>query len=151
MAAMKTWTVLLLFGLMLTACGSGSTPTMQTNSQPAAPPPPRKGPDENAALDTIAKINDAQSTYFKVNRRYALTYDELIEAHLLMSEPPAAQTGYEFKLHPAADAQTYKLSVIPAGGYIARRPARHFFTDQTAVIHAEDGKDATADSPKLAK
>jgi len=149
MAAMKTWIALLLFGLILTACGSGSTPTMQTNSQPAAaPPPPRKGPDETAALDAIGKINAAQSTYFKVNRRYALSYDELIEAHLLMNEPTAAQTGYEFKLRPAADAQTYKLSVGPA---VAFAPARHFFTDQTGVVHAEDGKDATADSPKLTK
>jgi hypothetical protein len=117
-------------------------PTPATNSSPAT----SRVPDEAAALDAIAKINGAQATYFKLNRRYALTYEELVEAHLLTGEPTTAQTGYEFKLRPAADAQTYKLSITPAASTPA---ARHFFTDQSAVIRAEQGKDASSDSPKL--
>ena len=145
MAAVKTCTALLIFGMMLTACGGNTTPTMQTNT-PAAAAAPAKAPDESAALDAIKKINDAQSTYFKINRRYALSYDELLEGHFLNSEPTAAQTGYEFKLRPAADAQAYTLAAVPAAPSAA---ARHFFTDQTGVIHAETGKDATAGSPKI--
>lgn len=120
---------------------------MQSKAQPAAgQPAPAKAPDENAALDAIAKINEAQSNYFKRNHRYALTLDELIEGRLLNSEPTTAQTGYEFKLRPAADAQTYKLSAAPAA---SSPTARHFFTDESGVVHAEDGKDATAGSPKI--
>jgi len=117
------------------------------NTQPAATPSasPGKAPDQGAALDAIAKINAAQAVYFQRNRRYALTYEELVEPHLLDSEPSAAQTGYEFKLRPAADAQAYRLSVVPV---VSAPAARYFFTDQTAVVRAEDGREATDKSPK---
>ena len=134
--------------MTLAGCG-GNTPPTQTGGNTAVAAGQvsnAKAPDENAALDAIAKINEAQSTYFKRYRRYALTFDELLEAHLLKSEPTAAQTGYDFNLRPAADAQTYKLSVTPA----APSPTpRHFFTDQSNAVHAESGKDATPDSPKI--
>jgi hypothetical protein len=102
--------------------------------------------DESAALDAIAKINDAQANYFRRNRRYALTFDELVDAHLINSAPAAAQSGYDFNLRPSADAQTYKLSVSPT----APSPTvRHFLTDESGAIHAETGRDATPDSPKI--
>ena len=134
-----TAAALLLLLILLPACSGNNSSTPANNPATAAVKPA----DENAALETIMKINDAQLNYFKRNRRYALTFDELVEAHLLNSEP-AAETGYEFKLRPAADAQTYKLSVTPAA---SASNARHFFTDQTGVVHAETGKDATAESP----
>jgi hypothetical protein len=105
-----------------------------------------KAPDETAALDAIAKISDAQTNYFRRNRRYALTFDELIEAHLLNIAPDTAQTGYDFSLRPSADAQTYKLTVNPAASVPT---ARHFFSDESGTVHAETGKDASADSPKV--
>jgi len=105
-----------------------------------------KAPDESAALDAIAKINDAESNYFRRNRRYALTFDELVDAHLLDSAPASAQTGYDFSLRPSADAQTYSLSVNPT----APTPSsRHFFTDNSGAVRAEAGRDATAESPKI--
>lgn len=105
-----------------------------------------KAPDESAALDAIAKINAAESNYFRRNRRYALTIDELVDAHLLDSAPASAQTGYDFSLRPSADAQMYSLSVNPT----APTPsARHFFTDNSGAVRAEAGRDATADSPKV--
>jgi hypothetical protein len=147
MTAVKTYIPLLMIGLILTGCGGETTPTMQ-KATPAAQPAsaPARPPDENAAGDAVRKVIEAQSTYFKVNRRYALTFDELIEARMLTSEPSAAQSGYDFKLRPAADARTYKLSVVPSDSKAAAT-ARHFFTDQTGVIHADTGKEATADSP----
>lgn len=122
---------------------------MQSSANQAAPATPSssaKPPDETAALDTIAKINDAESNYFKRNRRYAITFDELVEAHLLNSLPAASDTGYDFNLRPSADAQTYKLAVNPASSAPA---VRHFFTDESGAVHAEAGRDATADSPKI--
>ena len=121
---------------------------MQTNAPQTAPAaqPATKAPNESAALNAIAKINDAESSYFRRNRRYALTFDELVEAHLLNSVPASAQTGYDFTLRPSADAQTYKLAVNPA----APSPtARHFFSDESGTVRAEAGRDATADSPKI--
>jgi len=131
---------LLLF--LLAACSGNTTSTTQTATNSAA----IKAPDENAALDAVRKVSEAQATHFKVNRRYALSFDELVEAHLLGREPSAAETGYEFKLRPAADAQTYRLSAAPAGNAAS---ARSFFVDQTGAIRAEAGKEANADSPEV--
>ena len=147
--AVKTSIALLFMGIALTACGGDTTPKMQTETKSAGSSTASqaaKAPDENAVLDALRKINEAQSTYFKLNRRYALTFEELVEAHLLSSEPSVAQTGYEFKLRPAADAQTYKISAPPSD---SSATARHFFTDEKGVIHAESGKDASADSPAV--
>jgi hypothetical protein len=147
MPGMKTRLVLLILGLVLAAC-SGESPTMQSkSSSPAsASLDPARPPDENAALAEIRQTNNAQTTYFKVNRRYALTYDELIESRLLKSAP-SAQTGYDFKLRPAADAQTYRLSVVPSASGAAT--ARQFFSDQTGIIRAATGKEATPDSAEV--
>ena len=148
MAAVKTRIALLVIGIILAACTSEPVPTMQSKSAAgAAATPAAKPADEAAALDAVRKTVEAQSTYFKLNRRYALTYDELTEARLLKSEPSAAETGYDFKLRPAADAQTYKLSVVPADS--ASTTARRFFADQTGVLRAETGKDASAESPEV--
>src|SRR5262245_27562499 len=145
MAAVKTLQILLVLGLVLTGC-SNDAPTMKTGVK-TPPTATSKPPDANAALDALRKINDAQSTYFKVNRRFALTFDELVEARLLRSEPSAVETGYDFKLRPAADAQTFKLSVIPANA--STTAARYLFMDQTGVIRAENGKEATVESTSL--
>lgn len=138
---------------ILGGCGSSNSsnpaPTMQSSANQASTgtrSAGAKAADETAALDTIAKINDAESNYFKRNRRYAITFDELVDAHLLNNAPGPADTGYDFNLRPAADAQTYKLAVNPA----APTPTvRHFFTDESGAVHAEAGRDATPDSPKI--
>jgi len=131
--------------LVLASCGGNTTPVASSGSNTTTPAAV-KAADEKAALDAIAKINEAQSTYFKRNRRYALTLDELADAHLIKGVPTAAETGYDFTVHPAADAQTYKMTANPV---VASSTARHFFTDQSGAVHAENGKDATADSPKI--
>jgi hypothetical protein len=144
---MKNGLTLLIMGILLGACSSPA-PTTQSNAPAAsASPTATKPADETSALDAIRKTTEAQATYFKINRRYALNYEELVEAHLLTSEPSAGQTGYDFKLRPAADAQTYKLSVAPADS--GASAGRRFFADQTGVIHAETDKDASVESPTL--
>jgi hypothetical protein len=140
------WTAVVI---TLAGCAGSPAPTTQSGDKAAVSGvqvSSAKAPDENAALDAIAKVNGAQSTYFKLNRRYALTFDELIEAHLLKSEPTAAEAGYDFTLRPAADAQTYKLTAVPS---TPSPTHRHFLTDQSGTVHAETGKDATLDSPKV--
>jgi hypothetical protein len=129
----KTWIALVISLMLFHGCSGEPTPKT-------------KAADENAALDAVHKIIEAQATHFKMNRRYALTVEELTQARLLTNEPSAAQTGYDFRLRPAADAQTYKLLVDPGD---SSATARHFFTDQTGVIHAETGKEATPESPSL--
>jgi hypothetical protein len=142
----KTWFLVSVLGVLLTACGGGQPATQTGGPTASKSPASTAAADENAALDALRKVNDAQSTYFKVNRRYAITLDELIEIHFLKAEPSAA--GYDFRLRPAADAQSYRLFAAPkASGSAAA--ARYLFTDQTGTIRAESGKEATAESPAV--
>ena len=135
---------LLIWGLLLSACGAETNPSAPASSPAAA----TKAPDEAATLNAIRSISEAQATYFTINRRYALTLDELLESRLLSSAPSSAETGYEFKLRPAADVQTYKLSVVPSSPNTTAA-VRYFFTDQTRVLREETGKEATAGSPPV--
>ena len=80
------------------------------------------------------------------NRRYALEYDELISQFFLNEEPTVAKTGYQIRLRPAPDAGSYTITATPAD---TASPARRFFTDQTGVIRAEAGRDATAASAEI--
>jgi hypothetical protein len=136
----STWIALAMM-FLLAACG-GDTPATQTTAPGAAEP--SKAPDEKAAISALMKISEAQSVYFARNRRYALAFDELVEARDLDAEPTAAETGYEFRIRPAADAQTYTVSATPAS---SAAPTQHFFTDKTGVIHGEANGPANAQSP----
>jgi hypothetical protein len=137
----KTLIALIITGIVLSACGS-STPTTPSTPQTAASPVAK--PDETAAVDWIKKTTEAEGTFFKQNRRYAIEFQELIEARLLDKEPSA--TGYKFNLRPTPDASAYKLSVVPAE---PNASARYFFTDKSGMIRMETGKDATVDSPPI--
>lgn len=143
---MKT-AILILVTVLVAGCGGGGGE--KSGTTPAATPAPTaKAPDETSILAAIGEFNQAQSYYFKRNRRYALGYEDLLEARDLKSEPTAAETGYNLRIRPAANAQTYTLAAVPAS---PSGTARHFFTDQTGVVRAEQGKDATVQSPAIDK
>ena len=135
----------LAFLIVMVLAGCGGQPPVQQEA-PATPPPapPQKAPDEPAALAAIADVNAAQKTYIARYRRYALTYDELTEVLFLKEEPTVQKTGYDIKLRPAADAASYIVLGIPSA---PSSTARHFFSNQTGVIRAEQGKDANVQSP----
>jgi hypothetical protein len=129
--------------------GCGEQPQVQQKTEVRVrqvPDTRQKGPDEIAAVAAISDVNAAQKTYFARNRRYALTYEELTEAHFLKEEPTLQKTGYDIKLRPAADAASYTVLAIPS---TSTPGARHFFSDQTGTIRAEEGKDANAQSPAI--
>jgi hypothetical protein len=103
-----------------------------------------KAPDEAAAVAALKEIIRAQEDFIRRTRRYAQTFDELIVQHLLSAEPTVEATGYSFLLRPSPDAVSYTVIATPSAP-----EARHFFTDQTGVIHAESGKPATTTSPEM--
>jgi hypothetical protein len=137
--------IVVLVALIMSGCGR-QPPEQQQTGATEVRPATYKAPDESAALAAIAAVNDAQKNYMHRNRRYALTYDELVEAHFLKEEPTVQQTGYEIKLRPAADAGSYTVVAIPSAATVT---SRHFFSDQTGVIRAEQSKDANAQSPAV--
>ena len=142
MPRMKLLTSLALALALLMACSSA--PATETNTADTAAPATPNPADEEATLTTLSAINKAQADFFIRSRRYALTYDELIEALFLQAEPSADTLGYDVRLRPAADAGRYTVIATPVSG---SPTTRHFFTDQTGEIRAEEGKDATAASP----
>ena len=144
---MKNAIVVCLILFLASACSnSPENKTASTGNAPAAATPAAKAPDEAAALRAMGDVNKAQADYFKRNRRYALTYEELVESHNLPAEPSSDNTGYTFRLRPAPDAASYSMTAVP----ITPSPTtRYFFTDQSGTIRAEPGKEATSASPAI--
>jgi len=134
--------------MILGGCG-GQPAARQATEVRQAPATSREAPDEIAAVAAISDVNTGQKTYFARNRGYALTYEELIEARFLKEEPTVQNTGYDIKLRPAADAATYTVVGIPSPPTASSPGARHFFSDQTGIIRAEERKDANAQSPAI--
>ena len=131
MPLLRAALVLSLIAALLVSCSS-ETPK----------PPNAKPPDESAAIAALKDLNRAQADFIRRTRRYAQRTEELIADHLLTAEPSAA--GYTLSMFPSADAVSYTARATPA-----QPAARHFFTDQTGVIRAENGKPATAESPEI--
>ena len=138
---------ILTISIVMILAGCGGEPAPQRETAATQPPAaPQKAPDEPAALAAIAEVNAAQKIHLARYRRYAITYEELIDVLFLKEEPAVQKTGYDIKLRPAADAASYTVLAIPAAPSPA---ARHFFSDQTGAIRAEEGKDANVQSPVI--
>ena len=129
--------------LFLALCGCNNAPAPEPANSGAAAAKPA---DENAAIRVLGEINQAQADYMKRNRRYALTYEELIESHLMQQEPSQDATGYAIRLRPTADAATYRVSAAPVTPTAA---SRYFYTDHTGIIRGETGQEAGAGSPEI--
>ena len=141
------WLSLTLAFLMTAGCAQ--LPSSPESDQTESPlPASQTAPDENAALASIAEVNSAQNQFFARNRRYALTYDELVEALFLTEEPATARTGYDMNLRPSPDAVRYSITAIAA---MPGPSTRYFFSDQTGDIRAETGREAGAQSPRISE
>jgi hypothetical protein len=137
---MKRICMLLILGL----AGCSEAPKSST---PAAAQPTMSQPaDDAGAVKTLREINTAQANYQHRTRRFALSFDELVEAHLLNQDPAKSISGYEISLHPSADAESYTLAATPT---TPGTNAKYFFSDKSGVIRVEQGKDAGAASPPI--
>src|SRR5688572_33114611 len=133
MRIMKTLIALLTLAVLF-ACSSENKPA----------PPPSKAPDELAAIEAIRQVTEAQTNFIRRTRRYAQTFEELINEKLLNAEPKKADTGYDFLLLPSPDAVHYSVTATPSAA-----GARYFFADDTGVVRVEKDKAATSASPEL--
>ena len=131
--------------IVMVLLGFGCSSSPEKNNSTAATPA-SKPADEAAAIRTLGLINQAQADYLHRKRRYALSYDELVEAHILNEEPSKSAAGYEINLHPSADAESYTLVAVPTS---PAANVRYFYTDKTGIIRAEQGKEATSASPPI--
>ena len=136
--------IVVALAVLLGGCGTAEPPPSEATVQSAAPAPP--SPDEDAAIETLLRMNEAESGFFQRNRRYALDTGELRQALFLSAEPSQEATGYEFRLRPSPDAARYTITAIPLA---PSATTRYFFTDQSGVIRSAQGGDATATSPAI--
>jgi len=142
---LKTTLLVVLATILLMGCGRSSPEKPAPAAQAATPAPVAKVPEdaERQAVAWIRKINTAQSDFFRKNRRYALTSEDLVDARLLLEEPQSTEIGYEIKLRPTAAADKYTILATPVA---AISDKRHFYSDMTGKIRSELGRDATAES-----
>ena len=139
---MKPTTCILFLLLALVSCSEAPKTETPASSQPSMSKPA----DDAGAVQTLKDINAAQANYQHRTRRYALSFDELVDQHLLTQDPSKGVSGYEISLHPSADAESYTIVANPES---SGANAKHFFTDKSGVIRVEQGKDASASSPPI--
>ena len=137
---MKRVCILLLSGLV--SCSEAP----KTITPAAAQPSMSRPADDAGAVQNLREINTAQANYQHRTRRFALSFEELVEAHLLNQDPSKSVSGYEISLHPSADAESYTLTATPT---MAGANTRYFFSDKSGVIRVEQGKDANAASSPI--
>jgi len=134
----------LVLVVLLTLAGCTNAPADKSGPTTVQIPTPKA--DDTAAVKALKEVYLGQELYLQRNRRYALTFDELVESHILQQDPSKSAGGYEISLHPAADAESYTLAATPVSPSAS---ARYFFTDKTGVIRAEQGKEATSSSSPI--
>jgi hypothetical protein len=157
--------VLIILLLIATAIWAGATaqePAAQppVAQQPAPPQPPAityqpKFPGDPAhsepealALAYMRVVIRAQNLYKKRHDHYATSLPELAGTGSLTKRMARStdRGDYTVDFHSKNKGESYTLSMIPKQ-YDALH--RAFFADEDGVMHAEDGKPATEDSPKV--
>ena len=117
----------------------------QTTYQPKFPGDPARSDSEAAALGYMRTLLRAQHTYKRKNGQYASSLTQLVHTGTFTKRMTNLQQGdYSVSFRPHKDG--FDLLLTPK-----QQDAQHrsFFAKEDGVIHAEEDKPATADSPKL--
>src|SRR5215831_2819300 len=133
--------VIVVLLLMVCGCSAPSEKNAPTTVQI-----PSKPPDDAAAVQALHDINTAQAAYLQRNRRYALSYDELMDSHFLTLDPSKSASGYDINMHPSADAESYTAVAAPLS---RGAEVKSFYTDKSGIIRVERGKEATSSSSPI--
>lgn len=141
----------------------GSRPEMpaQTSGQEAAsqqPPPstykpkfpgdPARSDDEALALAYMRVVIRAQNLYKKRHNKYAPTLADLAGTGSFTKRMARTtdRGNYTAEFHSKNKGESYTIAMLPK-----QFDAQHraFFADEDGVMHAEEGKPATEESPKI--
>ena len=128
-------------------CGCASEPASPSGGTAAEPASAETtAADEDGALEAVQEIVAAQAVFLTMNRRYALTVEELVGAITLEDDPTERDTGYTIRMRGTPAADGYRITAEPPDGAVDKRS---FFADASGVIRSELGQPAGADSPAL--
>jgi hypothetical protein len=101
--------------------------------------------DETVSLGYMHTVAYSQRQYKKKYEHYATTLAELVHTGSFTKRMAATDRGaYTVEFHGKPDA--YSLTMVPKQ---FDSEHRSFYADETAKIHVEEDKPATAESPPL--
>ena len=135
---------------------SAQTPGQEPASQqppastykPKFPGDPARSDDEALALAYMRVVIRAQNLYKKRHDKYAPTLADLAGTGSFTKRMARTtdRGNYTVEFHSKNKGESYTIAMIPKQ-YDAEH--RGFFADEDAVMHAEEGKPATEESPKI--
>jgi hypothetical protein len=138
-----SWIAMVTLGTMLLA----GTPRLaaQSTYQPKFKGDPAHSDSEAVALGYIRTLERAQNSYKSHNGKYASSLMDLVHVGSFTRRMAEPQHGdYTVNFHPRKDG--YELTMTPK-----QQDADHrsFYVNEKGVIHADDQKPATEDSPAV--
>ncbi len=116
--------------------------------QPQFPGDPAHSEPEALALAYMRVVIRAQNIYKKRHQHYATSLPELAGTGSFTKRMARStdRGDYTVEFHSKNKGESYTLAMIPKQ-YDAQH--RAFFASDDSVMHAEEGKPATEDSPKI--
>jgi len=117
----------------------------QTPYQPKFKGDPARSDSEANALGYMRTVIRAQRVYNRKNQKYASSLAQLVHTGSFtrrMTEPH--QGDYTVSFHSHKDG--YELVLTPV---LQDAEHRSFYANEDGVIHGDEAKTATADSPKI--
>jgi hypothetical protein len=116
--------------------------------KPKFPGDPARSDDEALALAYMRVVIRAQNLYKKRHDKYAPTLADLAGTGSFTKRMARTtdRGNYTVEFHSKNKGESYTLGMIPKQ-YDPQH--RAFFADEDAVMHAEEGKPASEDSPKI--
>ncbi len=129
----------MVLGILLAAW----TASAQTSYTPKFAGDPAHSNAEAAALGYMRTVLTAERDYKKKHDGYAPTLSALVHSGSFTRRMAATDRG-DYTVHYKGTKDSFTLALIPK-----RFDPEHraFFTDETAKIHVEEEKPATAESP----
>jgi hypothetical protein len=132
------WTLVLL-------ATSTAVALAQTSYTPKFRGDPARSESEANALGYVRTVVRAEREYNKKNGKYASSLAQLIHTGNFTRRMTQTERG-DYTVIFGARKDGYELSLVPK----QQDPEhRSFYANEDGVIHADEQKTATADSPKL--
>jgi hypothetical protein len=117
-----------------------------TTYQPKFPGDPAKSDAEAAALGYMRVVVRAQKLYQKRHNEFADSLATLAGTGSLTKRMARSTDRGDYTVEFHAKKTSYNLSMVPKQ-YDEQH--RAFYAEEDGIIHAEEGKPATSESPKI--
>ena len=129
--------------VLLLAGGLGAT--AQTAYQPKFNGDPARSESEANALGYLRTLTRAQHVYYKKNAAYASSLAQLVHTGSFTRRMANPDRG-DYTVNFQARKDGYEVTLVPK-----QLDAEHrsFYANEDGMIHADEEKAATQDSPKI--